>query len=108
MAGRHAIAEEGRVKAEGAGAQVPPRSCRYVLMRRYFASALLAALAGCGRSPAKPSPAEAPVKVVQPGIADAIAKLGDEDYRVRRDAGEALLAAGRESLPYLAEARLSQ
>lgn len=77
-------------------------------MRRHaLLSALLIAAAGCGRSPSSQRPADPPARTATPGIAEAIAKLGDEDYNVRRAAGEALLAAGRESLPFLAEARLS-
>lgn len=77
-------------------------------MRPFLPFALLAAALGCGRSPTAQRPSDPPARTATPGIAEAISKLGDEDYRVRRAAGEALLAAGRESLPLLAEARLSQ
>ena len=76
-------------------------------MRRLLVTALIAAAAGCGRSPASQRPVDPPARTATPGIAEAITKLGDDDYKVRRAAGEALLAAGRESLPFLAEARLS-
>ncbi|MCE9583247.1 MAG: hypothetical protein K8T20_12220 [Planctomycetes bacterium] len=77
-------------------------------MRRALWPALLALAAGCGRSPSSPTPIDPPARTATPGIAEAIAKLGDENYDVRRKAGEALLEAGRESLPYLAEARQSR
>jgi len=76
-------------------------------MRHSLAIALLAAVAGCGRSDTAQRPVDPPARTATPGIAEAIAKLGDDDYKVRRAAGEALLAAGRESLPLLAESRLS-
>lgn len=75
-------------------------------MRRLAAIALLSAL-GCGRSPGSQRPADPPARTATPGIAEAIAGLGDDDYDVRRRSGEALLAAGRESLPFLDEARQS-
>jgi hypothetical protein len=75
-------------------------------MRNFLWAA--AFVAGCGAPEAPPGPGEdLHARTATPGIEDAIARLGDENWIVRRDAADELLAAGRASLPYLKEAEKS-
>jgi hypothetical protein len=67
----------------------------------------LLTLLGCGPGGASGPPAAPPTRTSTPGIAEAIARLGDDDCAVRRKAADDLLAAGRESLPLLESARQS-
>lgn len=62
--------------------------------------------AGCSAH-VDPDPPDPPARTATPGISEAIAALGDDDFTVRDAAAERLLAAGRESLPYLDAARSS-
>jgi len=75
-------------------------------MRRLAAVALLAAAAGCS-SKVEPTPPDPPSRTATTGMEEAVVQLGDDDCAIRRKAAEDLIAAGRESLPYLERARAS-
>ncbi|NUN50139.1 MAG: hypothetical protein HUU15_15030 [Candidatus Brocadiae bacterium] len=75
-------------------------------MKPRLLPAFLILAAGCG--PSTPVPAgDPPARTATPGISEAVAKLGSDDWDERRDGAEAILAAGRDALPALAEARQS-